>query len=337
MAQDISDDSRGESGEDRLIGLFRPLASDPGAFGLIDDAAVIQPPPGHDIVLKTDAVVGSVHFFAADPPEAVAQKALRVNLSDLAAKGARPLGFLLTIAAPKDIDFDWLARFAAGLGEDAKRYGCPLFGGDSCATPGPLTISIAVFGAVPTGTMLLRLGARPGDRLVVSGTIGDAALGLALRHDPGAAARWKLDAAERDFLFDRYLLPRPRNAIAEILRRHASGAMDLSDGLAGDLRKMCRASGVDACVDAALVPLSAAARKALIADPALIEPVLTGGDDYEVLASVPPGAVAALIADAAKQGVVMTEIGTVSAGGGAAEIVRDGHKLRFSRASYSHF
>jgi thiamine-monophosphate kinase len=345
VTQDTPDDPRQqsgqesgqESGEERLIGLFRPLATDPGAFGLMDDCAVITPPPGHQLVLKTDAVVGTVHFFADDAPEAVAKKALRVNLSDLAAKGARPLGFLLTLAAPQDIDFDWLGRFAAGLGEDARIYNCPLFGGDTCATPGPLTISIAVFGAVPTVKMLLRLGARAGDALVVSGTIGDAALGLALRNDPAAAARWGLDAAERAHLLDRYLLPRPRNVLAEVLRRHASGAMDLSDGLAGDLRKMCRASHVDASVDMGRVPLSSGAKKALAAEPALIEPVLTGGDDYEVLASVPPQALAGLIADAAAQGVTMTEIGRVAAGSGRAEIARDGVALRFSQASYSHF
>ena len=132
-------------------------------------------------MLTTDALVGGVHFFADDPADKVAQKALRVNLSDLAAKGAKPLGFLLSLALPPEAGEDWLAAFAQGLGADAGAYGCPLFGGDSVRTPGPMTVSVAMFGSVPEGTMVRRAGARPGDRIFVSGTIGDAALGLQLR------------------------------------------------------------------------------------------------------------------------------------------------------------
>src|SRR5271165_4643134 len=173
------------SAEDRLIArFFKPLATDPGALGLSDDAAFITPPPGCDLVLKTDAIIGGVHFFNEDSAREVARKALRVNLSDLAAKGARPLGFLLSLALPKELGEAWLAPFARGLGADADLFGCPLFGGDTDRTPGPITVSIAMLGSVPHGRMLRRSGARPGDRLVVTGTIGDAALGLMLRHDP---------------------------------------------------------------------------------------------------------------------------------------------------------
>jgi len=330
-----------ESAEDRLIARhFRPLATHPGAFGLIDDAAAIVPPPGCDLVLKADAIIGGVHFFPDDDPATVGRKALRVNLSDLAAKGAAPIGFLLSLALPRDIDDTWLAAFAAGLGEDAAAFNCPLFGGDTDRTPGPVMISIAVFGAVPHGAMLMRSGPKAGDVLVVTGTIGDAALGLKLRQDPAAAGRWGLDRAGRDHLLARYLLPQPRNAAAPALRRHATGGMDVSDGLAGDLAKMCRAAGVTAEVDVARVPLSAAARAALAAEPALVEPALTGGDDFEVIASVPEAELEALTAEAAATGVAVTPIGRFVAAGedGPRAIFRQGERtLAFARPSFSHF
>ncbi|MGZ8388667.1 MAG: thiamine-phosphate kinase [Rhodoplanes sp.] len=327
------------SGEDRLIARhFRPLATDPGAFGLTDDAAILVPPAGCDLVLKADAIIGGVHFLPDDPPGTVAQKALRVNLSDLAAKGARPLGFLLSLALPKEIGEDWLAAFARGLKEDAERYACPLFGGDTDRTPGPIMVSVAAFGAVPHGTMVRRSGARPGDRVVVTGMIGDAVLGLKLRRDPNAAARWRLDLAMRDALVARYRLPQPRNAVAEIFRRHASGGMDVSDGLAGDLAKLCAASGVDAVIDAAHVPLSDGARRAVAAEPALLADLLTGGDDYEIVATVAADNLGALIAEAAAAGVAVSEIGAIETGEGRAEFIgTDGRPLVFARRSFSHF
>jgi thiamine-monophosphate kinase len=329
----------GGSGEERLIARhFRPLATHPGALGLIDDAAVVGVPSGHDLVVKTDAIIGGVHFFADDPPDAVAKKALRVNLSDLAAKGAKPLGFLLSIALPTGIGDEWLEGFSAGLRADADRFRCPLFGGDTDRTPGPVTISISAFGTVPHGTMVLRSGAKPGDRIVVTGSIGDAAVGLVLRRDQQAATRWGLDPAMQEHLLRRYLVPEPRNAIAETLRRHAHGGMDISDGLAGDLAKMCRASHVTAVVEVARVPLSEAARRALAAEPGLIDAILTGGDDYEVLASVAESEVGDLAAEAAAAGVTVTEIGTFEVGEGKARFLGpDGAELAFVRPSFSHF
>jgi thiamine-monophosphate kinase len=319
---------------------FKPLATAPGAFGLVDDAAVITPPAGHDLVLKADAIVGGTHFFPDDPPGAIARKALRVNLSDLAAKGATPLGHLLSLALPTGIDDDWLAEFAAGLGDDAERYGCPLYGGDTVRSPGPVMIAVSVFGAVPHGRMLMRAGARAGDFVVVTGTIGDSALGLRLRQDGDAGSHWRLTAPERAHLIDRYLLPRPRNAVALALREHAAGGMDVSDGLAGDLGKMCRASGVTAEVDVAAVPLSAAARKAIAADPTLIEPALTGGDDFEVLASVAEAQWEPLRQAAQAVGVEVAIIGRFRAAGEEgphALFMSERRRMSFARPSYSHF
>src|SRR6185295_1693324 len=219
------------SAEDRLIArTFRPLAKHPGTFGFTDDASAITPPAGHDLVLKTDGLIAGVHFFSDDPADGVARKALRVNLSDLAAKGAAPLGFLLAIALPKGFSEDWLAGFTRGLGEDADTYGCPLLGGDTDSTPGPISISVAAFGTVPTGTMVRRSGAKLGDHVFLSGTIGDAALGLRVRRGELGDASGHLVA--------RYRVPQPRMALAEVLRAHASAAMDVSDGLAGDLAKL---------------------------------------------------------------------------------------------------
>jgi thiamine-monophosphate kinase len=327
------------SAEDRLIARhFRPLATHPGALGLVDDAAAIAVPPGHDLVLTADGVIAGVHFFPDDPPETVARKALRINLSDLAAKGATPVGFLLSIALTRRLATDWLGRFTRALGADARKFGCPLLGGDTDRTPGLVSINIAAFGAVPRGGMLRRDRARAGDRIVVTGTIGDAALGVLLRRDRKAARHWGLDRAMREHLLSRYLVPQPRNALAPALRRAAHGAMDISDGLAGDLAKMCRASRLDAHVDIARVPLSRAARTALAADPSLIASILTGGDDYELLASVPGGKVEALRKAARAVGVAVTEIGAFTKGNGKARFVdAQGRAHKFARPSYSHF
>jgi thiamine-monophosphate kinase len=324
------------SAEDRLIArFFGPIATDPGALGLSDDAAVIKPPPGCDLVLKSDAIVGGVHFFPEDAAQAVASKALRVNLSDLAAKGARPLGFLLSLAIPKDIREDWLGGFAEGLRGDAVLFGCPLFGGDTDRTPGPITVSIAMFGSVPEGTMVRRAGAKPGDRVFVTGTIGDAALGVALRG--GKAKAWKLNDAQRQQLTSRYLLPQPRNVLAEAIRNHASAAMDISDGLAGDFGKLCRASGVAADINVANVPVSDAAKVVVAGDAAALELVLTGGDDYEIICTVPSEKSESFRAAAKAAGVAVTEIGEIKKGEGARFIDAAGRPLAFKRASFSHF
>ena len=318
--------------EDELIArYFAPIA---GAAGLAlkDDVARLTPPPGRDLVLTVDALVAGVHFFAHDPPEAIAAKSLRVNLSDLAAKGATPLGFLLALALPADVSPAWLEAFARGLGEDARTYGCPLLGGDTVKTPGPLTLSITAFGSVAPGSMPVRTQARPGDLLYVSGTIGDAALGLALRRGGGPA----LAPAHRAHLLDRYLLPQPRLGLAAALK-HAHAAMDVSDGLVGELAKMLRASAVAGELDLRVVPLSDAARAWIAAEPDAIEIAATGGDDYEVLAAVPPEAALGFEAAAAQARIPVQAVGRAREGEGLNVLGLDGAPARFARGAYSHF
>lgn len=328
---------RNRPSEDELIArYFAPMAGEGGLL-LKDDAAHLVPPEGHELVLTVDALVAGGHFFPDDPPTAIGRKALGVNMSDLAAKGATPLGFLLTLALPEDWTPEWLGGFADGLSEAAATYRCPLLGGDTVAARGPLTLSITAIGAVPAGRMVHRFTAAAGERICVTGTIGDAALGLQLRGQPGSAWTSGLSLNHRVYLTDRYLHPRPRLALAGVLREHAGAAMDVSDGLAGDLAKMARASGLSAEVDVGLIPFSAAGRAALAADPRLRDRMVTGGDDYEILCTVPDARLAAFLDAAAAAGVPATVIGRMVEGDGL-PVFRDGDlERRFERGSFSHF
>ena len=334
--------------EDGLIArYFAPLAG-PGADGLTDDAATLTPNPGCDLVLTADAIVAGVHYFPDDPPNSIARKALGVNVSDLAAKGARPRGYLLTLALPDDWTEDWLAGFAAGLGEGIAAFGGDLLGGDTVRAAGPALIGITAIGEVPQGGMVRRRGARIGDRLCVSGTIGDAALGLHLRGPAPPAWAGALDAQDRAALIDRYWHPRPRVALAPVLRAHARAAMDVSDGLAGDLAKMLKGDtskdkashgkGRSAAIDLSALPLSEAATRALAAAPEALATIVTGGDDYEILCAVAPERLDALLTDAERAGTPLTCIGTVTAGD-APPIFRQasGQNLRLGAGSFSHF
>ncbi|TMJ14266.1 MAG: thiamine-phosphate kinase [Alphaproteobacteria bacterium] len=325
------------SGEDALIArYFKPLATDPGAFNLGDDAAVLKP-SGDDIVVTTDAIVEGVHFLADDPPDTVARKALRVNLSDLAAKGATPAGFVLTLAL-RAADDAWLTPFARGLGSDAGLFGCPLLGGDTVSTPGPLTISITAFGRVPAGKMVRRSGAKPGDRVMVTGTIGDAALGLDILKGGPVAAALADDAGARAMLIGRYRVPQPRNALAKAVRNHARAAMDVSDGLAGDLAKLCGVSGVSAVIDAPSIPLSPAAAALLARGTVDIETIVSGGDDYEVLCTVPEDSFEAFVQAAGQAGVAVSSIGVIVAGSSVPRFLDgEGREIALPRLSYSHF
>jgi thiamine-monophosphate kinase len=328
---------RGERpGEFGMIARYlRPLADDPGAFGLTDDAALLRPEPGFDLVLTKDMVAAGVHFFPDDPPESIARKALRVNLSDLAAKGAAPIGYLLGLALPADWTEDWMAAFSAGLAEDQQRYGIPLLGGDTVKSPDGLMLSVTALGQVPAGGIVRRAGASVGDVIVVSGTIGDAALGLRLRLgtlDGSAAGE---GAAH---LLDRYLHPQPRLGLAEAVRSFATASLDISDGLIGDLSHVTRTSGVSAIVEAARIPLSDAARALMAADPTVLASVLTGGDDYEILTTMPADRFADYEAAAARAGIAVARIGRIVEGEGAPTVIDvAGVEITMGRASHDHF
>jgi thiamine-monophosphate kinase len=321
------------SEDDLIARYFAPLAG-PAGLGLRDDTALIRPPAGRELVLTTDALVAGVHFFADDPPGAIARKALRVNLSDLAAKGAAPLGFVLDLALPGDWTADWLEAFAAGLGDDAAVYSCPLLGGDTVKTPGPLTLAITAFGAVAPGRFVARSGARAGDSIYVTGSIGDAALGLRLRRGEGL----NVAEAHRRFLIDRYLLPQPRLALATALARFANAGMDVSDGLIGDLTKLLRVSGVSARIELGRAPLSPAVAAAIAAEPALFEAAVTGGDDYELIVTAPPESAKMLEEAATRARIPLTWIGEAVPGEGPPRFVdREGRDIAFAHGAYSHF
>jgi thiamine-monophosphate kinase len=327
-------------GEFELIGrYFAPLARGfPGAFGLLDDAAVIAPLPGHELVAKSDAIVGGVHFLDDDPPNFIARKALRANLSDLAAKGAVPRAYMLDIMLPTTITEEWIAAFAQGLADDQQEYGVHLIGGDTDSTPGPVTIAIMAFGEVATGRMVHRGGARAGDIVFVTGTIGDAALGLAvLRGDVTIP-----DTKAADFLVDRYRLPRPRVALGPRLIGIATAAVDVSDGLVADLGHLCNASKLAAVIEAPRVPLSSAARAVLATHSWHITTVLTGGDDYEILFTAPRGAVNELAELSRTLDVPITAIGGMrspSKGKESQVTVLDesGEPLILDRGGWTHF
>lgn len=315
---------------------FAPLAG-PGGLGLLDDAALLRVPEGEALVVTTDAIVAGVHFFADDPPRTIGVKALAVNLSDLAAKGARPLAFQLALMLPPGIGEEWLASFADGLGDLAHGSNCALTGGDTVATPGPLAIAITALGTVPAGRMTPRGSARTGDRLIVTGCIGDGAIGLRVRAAERDGQCWPLADDHLVWLRDRYLAPRPRFVVAEIVRRRARAAMDISDGFVGDLAKMMALAGLGATVRLDDVPLSVAARAAIRFDPALRDTAMTGGDDYEILAAVPEAEAADFLRECLAAGLPATVVGEVAAAGDPVRFIdAAGHERRFGRGSYEH-
>lgn len=324
-------------GEFELIAKhFAPLVAEvPGAFGLVDDGACLTPEPGRDIVLTADAMIAGRHFLADDPPDQVARKLLRVNLSDLAAMGARPLGFLMTCAWSEDSDDSWIEAFAAGLGDDARRFGCPLLGGDTTATEGPVALSLTALGSVPHGRVLRRQGARPGDLLAVTGTIGDGALGLAVQEPDGPSA----SDEERAALVERYRLPQPRLAFAAAAAEAGliRACLDISDGLVGDFGHLAEVSGVALEIEAARVPLSRPAARLVRDHPDLLERVLTGGDDYELAMAVSPDSRPGLEALGRSLDLDVTIVGRVLEGGGVTVRDAEGRPLGYAKAGWTHF
>ncbi|WP_137177029.1 thiamine-phosphate kinase [Roseomonas sp. AR75] len=306
---------------------FRPLAG-AGALDLSDDAALLDPPAGRQLVLAADAMVAGVHFLPEDPPETIGRKLLRVNLSDLAAMGATPLGYLMTCAFPHGTDDAWIAGFVAGLAADQAEFGLTVLGGDTVGTPGPATFSLTILGTVEPGCALRRAGARPGDEVWVSGTIGDGALGLLaltgrLPPDPHLAAR--------------YRVPTPRLALGQALAGIATAAMDVSDGLAQDLGHLARAAGCAAAIEAPSVPLSDPARGALAADPALLSRILSGGDDYELLFAAAPGDADRVRAAGRATQTPVTRIGRFLDGEGVCVLDDAGTAITLPRGGWSHF
>ena len=301
-----------------IASLLRPLATAPEALNLMDDAAVLSPPPGQDLVITADTLVAGVHFLTQDPLDLVARKALRVNLSDLAAKAATPFGYLLSIAWPSTIDWEGRALFTRGLAQDQAHYGISLLGGDTVSTPGPLTISVTAFGWTPKGQTRLRSTALAGQRVMVSGPIGDGWLGLqaARAGRDGGAAR-------------HYRLPEPRLDVVAHLG-WASACADISDGLIADAGHLAEASGVRIVLDLDSMPLSAEGEAWLSgqSDPAqgLIQ-LATGGDDYQLVCTVAPSLAGGLAG--------FTAIGTVVAGHGV-EARYNGRPLKVARTGWRH-
>ncbi len=317
----------------RIARFFAPLTEGfPGAFGLTDDAAVIAPMADRDIVVTTDTMVAGVHFIGDERPDLIAAKLLRVNLSDLAAMGASPLTYVLNIALPDSVDDDWVQAFVAGLAADQAAFAVTLAGGDSVTTPGPLTLTITAFGSVETGRAIRRSGAQDEDIVYVSGAIGDAAIGLKLLHDEVA----ELSPDRRDELIGRYRLPRPRIGLGLRLVGLANAAIDVSDGLAADLTHILDASGVGAEINAASIPLSEGVRTVLQNEPELLATVLTGGDDYEILFTVPPGYAARVVKIASDLALPLTPIGRIVPTGGLRITAPDGTEMHLPRKGWVH-
>lgn len=333
------------SGESEFVQrLFAPLAAGhPGAFGLEDDAAVVAPAPGEEFVVTTDTIIAGVHFLPQDAPEsarAVARKALGVNVSDLVAKGAVPRAYLLALALPPSIGADWLQQFAEGLAECQNAWGLTLVGGDTTRGLGPLAITITALGSVPAGRIVRRSGARSGDRLFVTGTIGDAGLGLALARGDSQARDWPARFGEPAcrFLVGRYERPEPRIALNAALLQYASAALDISDGLLLDLRRLCRASAVGAHIELARLPVSEAAASVLSGGAASALDLATAGDDYEVLCAVPESRCGPFQAAAASAGVSVTGIGGISAvSAGVTAVDASGKAVNAGREGWDHF
>jgi thiamine-monophosphate kinase len=304
--------------------LFAPLATAPGAFELKDDVAMLPQRRGMDLVMTADAVVAGIDFFASDAAADVARKALRVNLSDLAAKGAEPCGYLLTLFLPEEIGHAYLKGFAGGLAEDQEQFSVSLFGGDMSGTQGPFSVAITAFGHVPNGRLVRRSGARVGDLVFVTGTIGDSGGGLALLKNPSLSSSSEVHG----WLVGRYRIPRPRVLFAPLVR-NASACVDVSDGLIADLGHIAEASGVRMVVEAERIPRSPALSSLWGDGLDAIVQAATSGDDYELAF-----AARSLISDAHTP---VTAIGRVEAGSGVVLLDDDGREVAVPRTGFKHF
>ena len=307
--------------------LLRPIATHPAARGLADDAAVWSPPMGRELVLTHDVIAEGVHYLGTDDPSDIAWKLVAVNLSDLAAKGAEPAGVLigLGLARPDDV---WLERFASGLARVLAEHGTALFAGHTTTGAVSSGLGCTAIGHVPRGQSLSRTGARPGDDLYVTGTIGDAGLGLAIARG---------EAPAEPALLRRYRLPVPRLAMGQGLAAvGAHAAMDVSDGLLIDAARMAKASGVRIEIALADVPLSDAAAARLAPGDAGRLAAATAGDDYELLIAAPPESRAALLTLSEAARLRLTRVGRVEAGEGFSVIGEGGTPVPVPRLGYEH-
>jgi thiamine-monophosphate kinase len=330
MAAPVSGAFLGEF--ERIRRFFGPLAG-PGGLSLLDDAAVLDCRAGRRFVVTADAIVAGVHYLPDDPPDLVARKLLRVNLSDLAAMGARPLHYLLVTAFPTALGADWVGEFARGLAEDQRRFDIDLLGGDSVATPGPAVLSLTAIGDVEEGMEVRRSGARAGDFVWVSGTIGDAFLGLALLR----GAHPKLTPEYRDHLIGRFQLPEPRVDLGRRLGGIAHAMIDVSDGLIADLGHICETSGVGAVVELASLPLSPAARFITDGEPGVRIDLGAGGDDYELLFTAPASLTEAIEGLSSALGLPITRVGRIEAREGVRLIDAEGRPIPVDHPGYRHF
>jgi thiamine-monophosphate kinase len=317
---------------ERIRRFFAPLAG-PGGLDLLDDAALVDCRAGRRLVVTADAIVEGVHYLPVDPPELVARKLLRVNLSDLAAMGARPLHYLLTTALPAVYGADWVAAFARGLAEDQRRFQVSLLGGDSVATPGPAALSLTAIGEVPAGMEIRRSGALVDDLVWVSGTIGDAYLGLAVLR--GAYSH--LAPEHRAGFIGRFRIPEPRVELGPRLAGLAHAMIDVSDGLLADLGHICDTSNVAARVEVETLPLSRAAQEIVDRRMDLRVSLAAGGDDYELLFTAPASATKAIEELSSVLGLPITMIGLIERGKGVRLVDLEGRAIPVDHAGYRHF
>ncbi|NVJ69261.1 MAG: thiamine-phosphate kinase [Alphaproteobacteria bacterium] len=312
---------------DLIAKYFRPLAGAEG-LELVDDASCVSPPPGMDLIVTKDLLIEKIHFVGDEAPSSIAEKALAVNLSDLAAKGAKPLHYWLGLALPKQAEESWVADFTAGLKRSQDKFGISLAGGDTTASPGPVIVSITAAGVVPKGRMIKRAGARAGDLVFVSGTLGDASLGL-------KSVVGELPVSED--LVQRYLRPEPQMALGQALLGLATACADVSDGLLADLGHICEASDVGAEVRQGDLPLSAAAQEVLRANPGEWPCVFAGGDDYELVFTVRAEDLSKVSLVSNRLGVRLSCIGRIKGTPGCHLVDKEGLLVQTSRTGYQHF
>ncbi len=320
---------------DIIAKYFKPLAVNvAGAFGLENDGAVISPSSGCELVITKDAMTEGVHFFKGDNPYDLARKILRVNLSDLAAMGAVPKGYLLVVVVPKTTEESWIAEFARGLADDNAQFKVALIGGDTVSHAGPLTLSITAFGDVAIGKSLQRNGAKEGDIIYVTGTVGDSTLGLRILQNA-----LNIDSvSDRQYLTGCYYLPEPRTNIGPLLVPYASAALDISDGLVQDLQHILTYSSVGALLETSKLPLSEVTQNLLAERPHLLQPILTGGDDYELLFTAPPHYQPHIATIAEQTGVPITAIGVVKGPKRLVIYDRKGKQMSLAKPyGYQHF